>query len=82
MSLSKGRQAIEKKERLDKAMLIFPNKLLSELDKNINSYFPLICLDTVNGPQQKGIKLQLMPKRGKIFSVISKEITLASPGWG
>lgn len=63
-------------------MLIFPNKLLSELDKNINSYFPFDMSGHSKWATTKRHKAAVDAKRGKIFSVISKEITLASRDGG
>ena len=79
MSASKRRISMEKKDRLQEAYDYLKDMSTSNLDiYHLKPSNFSLCQDTVNGLQRKDTKQQFDAKRGKIFSVISKEITLAA----
>ena len=57
-------------------MLIFPNKLLSELDKNINSYFPFDMSGHSKWATTKRHKAAVDAKIDNDFVVMANEIVV------
>ena len=80
--LQKEGKPWKKKTGQTEPMNILWNKLLSELDKPLISFLFQIMSGHSKWATTKRHKAAVDAKRGKIFSVISKEITLAARDGG